>query len=342
MKAFGKIFRESFEVGNDWADWFLGAVADKRDVISIDVDDTTASVALLTPYKMEFHGDQVPVSYINSVATARRFRGRGLASQLMIRALGEAAARGCDFAVLIPANRRLFFFYDSFGFSTVFYIDEQRYTSLHSFGCAEGFSLTEPTWDDFHALESMRTGAVVHSRTDFENIITDLAMSNGKALAVEHPDGRRAMIFFEVTPSEVHVLDLLASDEESAEAALHFMRTEAPGLSVIVRALPCGRKAQLRSRGMARILNVESVLTRIAAANPKIAQTIKVRDKLLPANSGTFVLKNGRCERVSDTRRRPDLDVDIEVLCRILFSEQRIGEIFDLPTSRPFISLMLD
>ncbi|MDE6301873.1 MAG: GNAT family N-acetyltransferase [Muribaculaceae bacterium] len=342
MKAFGKIFRESFKVDNAWADWFLGHVCRREDALTMDVDGHTASVALLTPYRMEFHGADVPVCYINSVATERKFRGQGLGSRLMLKALHTAAERGDDFAILIPATRRLYFFYDSFGFATVFYIDEQRYTSLHAFENPEGYHDVEPSWDMFSTLERQRSGAVVHSQDDYENILTDLALSDGKALAVENSDGSMAMIFFETTDSEIHVLDILSTDLTAREAALNRMRAAAGEMAVIVKAMPEGRAAQLRSRGMVRILNVGSVLSRIAETHPDTEQVIRVTDPIISINSGIYILKGGHCEKVQDTHRRITLDVSVDVLCRIIFSDKRIGDVFGLPAGRPFISLMLD
>lgn len=342
MKAFGKIFRESFKVDTAWADWFLSRVARNDDLITIKVDGLTVSGALVAPYKMEFHGRRMPVSYINSVATARKYRGRGLATEVMLKALQVSAERGDAFSVLIPATRRLFFFYDTYGFATVFYIDEQRYTSLHEFENTAGFESVEPSWELFHSLEQARRGAVVHNQDDFENILTDLALSDGTVLAVSNGEGRHAMIFFETRESEVHVLDLLATDDVAAEAALNRMRLESPEKSVIVRAVPAAREAELRSRAMARIVNVGAVLTQLAEAHPEVDQVIKVTDRLLPQNSGIYVLRRGSCERVEHTERRVTLDVSVEVLCRILFSDPKIGDVFNLPTSRPFISLMLD
>lgn len=342
MKAFEKIFRDSFKVNTEWTDWFLKKVLKPDDVLTIENDGQTTSISLLSPYKMEFHGASVPVCYINSFATARKYRGQGFGTRLMHKVLQTAAERGDDFAVLIPANRRLYFFYDEFGFSTVFYIDEQRYTSLHEFDCADGYAEAEPSWEMFKELEALRSGAVIHSRTDFENILTDLSLSDGKVIAVDNGNGSRAMIFFELTDTEAHVLDILATDEVSAEAALHFMRLNARNKAVIVKAMPNGRHAELRSRGMARIINACSVLEHIAEANPNVQQVIKLNDPLIPTNSGIYILEKGHCTKVEETKRRITLDVNIDVLCRIIFSDKQIGDVFGLPTHRPFISLMLD
>ena len=342
MKAFGKIFRESFKVDDAWTDWFLSQVGQREHLVTVDVDDVPVSVGLLTPYTMDFYGDDVPVCYINSVATARKSRGHGYGSRLMLKALRMAAERGDDFAVLIPATRRLFFFYDSFGFATVFYIDEQRYTSMHRFESPEGYTTVEPLWEMFHQLEKQRAGAIRHTQADFENILTDLALSDGRAMAVENAEGSRAMIFFELTDTEVHVLDVLATDDTAREAVMNAMRGVSPDRTVLVRAVPQGRKAELRSRGMARILNVEQVLRRVAEAHPEVEQVIRVHDKLLTSNDGVYILHRGQCDKVAETQRRITLDVSVDVLCRILFSTPKIGDVFGLPTNRPFISLMLD
>ncbi|MDE6287653.1 MAG: GNAT family N-acetyltransferase, partial [Muribaculaceae bacterium] len=118
---FSKIFRESFKVPAAWSEWFLNDVYRDEDLVSLKVDDRPVSVLLMSPYTMAFHGIELPASYFSCVATARAERGKGYMSRLMIDAIRAAEARGDAFATLIPETRRLYFFYDRFGFSTVFY-----------------------------------------------------------------------------------------------------------------------------------------------------------------------------------------------------------------------------
>ncbi len=138
------------------------------------------------------------------------------------------------------------------------------------------------------------------------------------------------------------MIELLSSSEAAAEAALAYVRMETPEKAFVVWAEPTGRKASLRSRGMLRIINAEVVLAALAASNQKIDQVIRVHDPVIAANNGVFVLRKGQCTRASVPVKKYALDVSVDVLARVIFSSPEIGDVFELPTRRPFISLMLD
>lgn len=344
---FKRLFNEAFTVDKAWSDWFVQNVFDEDEALSLEIDGKTVSGLLMTPYAFAYQGAELPSAYISCVATARKERGKGLMHRLMHKAIVEGAERGYAFLTLIPSSRRLYFFYDQFGFSTVFYINEERYTSLHVFE-SEGYEAVEPSYGMFHALELGRPCAVRHSERQFVNVLKDMELSGGAVVAVSDGSGSDAMAFAEIG-SEVKVLDLLSSDEKAAEAALAALRAKAGEKPFIVRNMPAQvasddtrRGASLRARGMLRVANVEMALSALASANPQIDQVIKVSDPIIGANNSIFTLHGGECRRTPDTLRHLTLDIPVDVLSRLLFSAPSIGDIFTLPATRPFISLMLD
>lgn len=340
---FRRLFREAFRTEPDWADWFFEKVYRDDEALLLDAGSGPVSALLLSPRDMAFHSSVLPVAYISCVATARAERGKGHMQALMRDALVEAAARGRAMAVLIPASPHLYFFYDKFGFATVFYTDEQRYTSLHTFEAAPEFEPVEPTYDIFRHLENLRPGAVLHDREQYGHVLTDIAFDGGSVLAVSDPDGHSAIAFVTADSGGATVLDLLADTPRSAEAVLGCVRDTVGDVPLVVRTVPAGRQAALHARGMARITDAEAVLRSIAAADTRVHQTIRVRDGIIPANDATFILDRGTCTRAdAASHPRPDLDVTVDVLARIIFSAPATGDIFNLPTARPYISLMLD
>lgn len=338
---FKRLFREAFDEPAQWLDWFAENVYRDENLLTIEEDDRTASALLLGRYDMAFHGSQLPVSYISCVATAKAYRGKGLMHRLMTRALNVSAERGDALCTLIPAEDRLYFFYDRFGFATVFYIDEMRYTALHSFVTDIDFLPFEPDFDTFSRLESMRGCCVMHSRDDFANIVHDIRFDGGRVLGVRAPEGRAAIAFVTIGESAT-VKDLLATDSRAEESVMAAVRAEVGDKPIIVWGRPDGRRAMLRSRGMARIVNVASVLSALAESDRRIDQVIRVHDPIIAANNGIYIVRDGECIRTDSTMRRITLDVSADVLARIIFSTPAIADIFGLPGGRPMMSLMLD
>ena len=340
---FRKLFRDSFAADPRWLEWFVDEVYTDDDLLWLDTDGKLTSAMLLSPYPMSYRGAILPASYISCVATARSERGKGLMHKLMIRALNAAASRGDALVCLIPETRRLYFFYDRFGFATVFYTDELRYTSVHKFASGEDFRPVEPAYDMFSRLESIRPCGIRHDEKRFHQILKDIDLGGGLALAVSDGMGAEAMAFVELG-REAKVIDLLYSSDEAAEAVMALMRDKAGERPVIVKAWPSEAKngPALRARGMARIVNVDMMLSALAASAPEVDQVVRVYDPIIPSNNGIYILHRGQCEHVDSTHRRVTLDVTVDVLARLLFSAPSIGQVFNLPTQRPFISLMLD
>ena len=94
---------------------------------------------------------------------------------------------------------------------------------------------------------------------------------------------------------------------------------------------------------MGRIVNVPTALEAIAASHPRLRAIYRITDPLLAENSGVYRLQGGTCERLAPGHRgRLDLDVDIDVFTRAVFSAPPIGELLGLPSIRPDMALMLD
>lgn len=342
-ECFKRLFREGFDESPQWLERFCENVYRDEDFITAETDGRPASGLLLSAYTLSYLGTTLPTGYISCVATAREHRGKGLMHELMRKALNIAAERGLAICSLVPASDRLYFLYDGFGFATVHYVDERRYTSLHRFATPEGFEAVAPTWELLHALELKSASTVLHSRRDFANIMWDLEMDGGMAAAAEGPDGVRAAAFATASAEAVTVKYLAADSEEAAEAVLAQLRGSYGERRMVVWASPGEQGARrLRSRGMARIVNAELALGALAAANPRAEQVIRVHDPVVPSNNATFVLHRGECRRVDHTLRTLSLDVTVDVLTRIMFSGPATGEVFGLSTAHPTLPLMLD
>ena len=176
--AIRQIWYECFHDTTQWMDMFFSKVYDEEDALVLEYNGHAVSSMLLRQYKMLLYGEEISMGYISGAATRRMERGRGYMSELVRIALRQAHHRGNVLVSLIPASRRLFYFYERMGFSTVFYVKNDRYTSLHSF-VPEGsyFRIedydTDMVYDFFSSCELRRDGTVIHSRDEFNHIMDD-------------------------------------------------------------------------------------------------------------------------------------------------------------------------
>ncbi len=347
---FEEIYASAFDDSPRWRRWFFDEVvtakADGDIFLADDSAGRAAASALLREYAFAYAGGVVPSGYISCVATRPEARTRGLASRAVGEALVEARRRGYAFCELIPANRSLYAFYIRFGFADSFYADEERYTSVHDFAGGEGVAV-EPTYAMFHEVESRVGCGVMHSEADFRHIMADLEFEKGHSVVFIRNGADAACLFAawdaKRPDSTVVVRSLMADTEETALAALATLRVEAGERHFSVWRPPLsGVRANLRVRGMARIVNPEAVLGALAAAHPCLKTDIRLHDSLFPENAGFYRISGGTCERSSTSVSKPDLDVPVSVLTSILFSAEKTGDILGLPTRRPYMSLMLE
>ncbi len=344
-----RMWIECFGDSPEYTDMYFDRVYNDADAMILQQDDKPVSSLLLQRYAMRFHGSDAAMGYIAGAVTRRNCRGRGFMSRLVTDAVRESYLRGDMLCALMPAHDWLYFFFDRFGFSTVFLSDTQRFTSLHSFPVQSAYySLSDPyapeIYEAFAAFERARAGGVLHSRRDFLNVLDDLAMREGGTfVAVGRADAPiAAMAWAMDAGSVVQFNELLGVDEDARTGAMRELRRRFPdrAFRYLAPATDCGHR-HLYARGMGRIVNVRDCLTRIAAADGSWHSVIRISDPILPENNHVYVVSDGVC-RINDSYRgHLDFDVPIHVFTRIVFSSESIADILVFPSQRTHMSLML-
>ncbi|MDE7473780.1 MAG: GNAT family N-acetyltransferase [Muribaculaceae bacterium] len=347
-----EMWRESFKVDEQWLKMYFDRVYRDDDVLTMtagDDDDVIASSLLLQRYTLYFHSMPVPMGYVSGATTRREYRDRGYMRELMNRALEFAYDRGDAVVALIPENRRLFFYYDRLGFSTVFYVDEERYTDVHRFEYTGRYTAVNPadSHEVFSAFDRMmrrRDNVVVHTYADLQNILLDVTMDGGHTIVLRNDNNGEIEAIAMVVPKDERIVvrELLADNVDARDAALEHARQLFPGKPVTVVAPPDEHNIPIHSRGMARLVNARKLLAAYAARYPKLSMSIKLYDPILPNNSHIYIIDGGEVVLNDGFGGKIDLDVSPETLLSILCSDAPIGDIFGMPTARPYISLMLD
>lgn len=339
-----RLFNAGFKESAEWTDWYFNHVFNPDNALIGYANGQPVSGLMLDRYDLRLGNQSVGMGYISCATTLRSARGQGHMRRLVNDALMEAASRGDALVSLIPASERLYFYYDRFDFATIFYADELRYTSCHQFHINPGLIETNPSYDGFHTLETERRARVMHSRSNFENILTDNALDNGEVIFLaDKGDGDIRAALFAVNGNEaVKVKDIMARDEAAMESALGVLRGRVGERMMIIDAAPGDNPAMLSSHGMGRIVNVRQILQTLATEVPKTEQVIRVHDRIISDNDAIFIIHNGTVERTATTMRRVTLDVNVDTLAEIIFNSQRVGDVFGLPSFRPAMSLMLE
>lgn len=350
-----KIWTECFKDSREYVDMFFDHVyRDDEAMLLTDQTGAPVSSLLLQSYRMSFHGSEPSVSYIAGAATRRSKRGQGFMTRLMTDALEESAARGDMLCSLIPADEALYFYYRKFGFSTVFYTKEQRFTAFHSFPVKGEYhpiedDMSDEVWSAFDRFQRERKCYILHSKRDFYNILSDLRVDGGDFVVMARDDDDRgreivSMAWGVRNGDILLVTDVMGEDSDARSAALRQLRCINGDMPVLLYGHPDDTMGgRLMPRGMGRFVNVGKALEIIAAADTKFKCRIRITDDILPAiNSHTFIIDNGSCVIDDLYDGELDFDVSVDVFTDIVFSSSAIGSIIRFPSVRPMISLMLD
>lgn len=347
---FGELFKLCFPAERKWNQWYLSRPP-AADSVRLGLYSESRLVAALELRRYRFRirpGVEINASYIFGAMTHPSYRGRGFMKKLMKEALEYSRNRGDDLCVLIPADKSLYFFYGNLGFGSAFYFDEKRYVDIHQFGVQkderEAYVQAQVDYSFFSSLEDTLHCGIIHNEEQFGELRAEMAQTGGMIEGIVSADGMPVALAAYISKGEeLRVRLLLARSEEAAEALLGLIKSRHPNVSTVVEDLPSDRKAMLRVRGMARIICPERFFGEYCRQVREIKQVIRLRDSLMPENSGVYRLENGECTVLGATENiRPTLDTDVGTLTSIIFSSEEMGKIFNLPTRRPFIALMLD
>lgn len=344
-----KIWKECFNDTPEFVEMYFNRVYTDNAGMVLEDESGVVSSLLLHSYPFLYQNTEIPISYIAGAATRRQARGKGYMSRLIVDALKQSRERGDALCTLIPAHDWLYFFYDRFGFQTIFYTDTQRFTSLHAFAGSGSYHeidnhFNSEVYEAMHRFEMERGCGILHTQRDFLNIMDDVNIDNeSRFVALADETGIVAsMAWATAAHGIVEVRELLGRDNEARTAALRALRKYYPNMPFRVLAPAESGNRHLYARGMARIVNVEKLLTAVAQSHPNLRLTIRVKDNLLKDNSHTYIIRGGKV-MINDTATlHLDLDVTVEVLCSIAFSDKQMGEIIGLPSERAHMSLMLD
>lgn len=350
-----KIWKESFHDSREYVKMFFDRVYRDDEALTLaDPSGQTVSSLLLQRYMMKFNHAVYPAGYICGAATQRRQRGKGYMSRLMTDALHASAERGDMICALIPARSALYPFYRRFGFSTVFYTKEQRFTSLHSFPVQGSYeqivnAADDDMWTAFDRFQNMRPCYILHTRRDFDNIRADIDADRGNFVAMTADDedhGPRIVSMAWAVRKEDYLLvtDVMGETEDARTAALRSLRDLHPDTPFLLYGRPGDSMGgRLMPRGMGRVTNAGLLLGAVAKAHPRFRSILRVKDPVLSdLNTHTFVICDGLCGIDDSFNGTPDFDVTIDILGEIAFSSPAIGDIIRFPSERPMISLMLD
>jgi GNAT superfamily N-acetyltransferase len=153
-------------------------------------------VSMMTLMNVEINGQKG--AYVYAVATLPEYRHRGLMRKLDGFAKQIMSQRGCNFSVLVPAERTLFAMYEKLGYHADFFLWEGE---IDASGEAI-FPVSLCSFSDFcrmraQFLEKLGSG-VVHPLSELRYIYEEIRQFSGEVFRIDAPEpGYAACTFLE-------------------------------------------------------------------------------------------------------------------------------------------------
>lgn len=292
------LWKEVFHDSEPFLELYFSRRFTPENTYTIQTGGRLLSAMQSLSYRVRYRGRLLRAGYVSGLATRADLRGRGLGTRLLRSVHCDLSRRGRHLSLLIPASERLFDYYKRLGYVVCSYRivkdqDAEGATpeGLH-FRKASRISGAQARFLDSELKR--RSSVVLHRRSDLDDIATVAAMSGGGVVSIETDNDILALGIYEMQDGVCHLLDRFGDDKmvtRLAEVLAEKMHKRATKVCVHSYDSLMGQPY-----GMARVINLGSLLNSYATAHPERSVCFKVTDDgTIPSNNGLYLLRKGRC-----------------------------------------------
>lgn len=121
IKGIIRVWNEAFGDSEKDIRFFLDAHYRPENTVIYDYEGEVASVLFLIEGDMHINGKDYSSYYLYAACTLKKFRGRGMMSEMLEFSKNTAYQRNKYFIALKPAEESLYNYYSKFGYKPVFY-----------------------------------------------------------------------------------------------------------------------------------------------------------------------------------------------------------------------------
>lgn len=271
--------------------------------MAIYEDGKVISALQMIPYKISLRGETINASYISGASTDPDYRNRGAMAKLLSDTHKKMYEEDVLLSFLIPAEEWLIAYYSKFGYNSIFfskYIEQQNKnlvvdTSLN-------IEISDTINDNVYNYLSEKmlsiTCAVQHSFEDLSVVMEDIKLAGGNIAVASRNETICGVTFAVPVDDKVAIRAIIADSIEMRDSLFAKSMELFNAKTVIYRTF---KGENLSPYGMARVINLDSLLSVWAKINPDRFMTFYVSDdKDIPQNNGLFVVDNGHSYHYAD------------------------------------------
>ena len=153
LGAVRRLWARCFPGDEAFTDWYFTHIYRAEHTLLLRQGGQLAAMTQRLPYRMQYRGESLPVTYIYGACTAPEYRRLGLMRTLLEHSFRLDVEQGRVASTLIPQQPWLFDFYAQFGYRPAFYVQEGTLERGREPGRdAAGCTLKKLGQEDFAAL----------------------------------------------------------------------------------------------------------------------------------------------------------------------------------------------
>lgn len=350
-----ELWRRNFHDSEEFIQFYFARKYSDSNSLVYEENGRALSAFLMLPYPMYWQGLSLNTSYISGACTSEEARNHGFMTLLLTEAFLEMNKREIALSTLIPAEEWLIDFYGKLGYTTVFdysiekhQMDIQQPDSSFFVNCPPNYDpgFAKSLFPYFDKKMKSRTCCVQHPSEDYLAIVEDTYLSGGRLAAIYAPGRDLPAGWALAVPEQeiIRIKEFFFDSMEEKKALLQYFAKLWQNPQIECKILPGENNVQ--HYGMARITNACIMLQQIALKHPDLTVSLTLHDPYLPANEGSYLLSEGKCEKQETQKLQTDLVTDIPTLTKALLGyhieqlPQNFAEFVEKQS--PFMNLMLD
>lgn len=326
-----------FDDSEEFIDMYFRLRYNNEVNLAIQSGEEVIAALQMLPYPMTFCGQEIKTAYISGACTHPDYRNRGVMHELLAQAFTRMLHSHIDVSTLIPAEPWLFGYYARNGYAPVFCNRTTTFTAaLPPFQPGRPVlkatgEFEEEVYGYLDRKLKERGSCIQHTRTDFRVILADLELGGGRIFTLrQHGDITALAVAYPTDKGQWTVGEIVSETPDMGTLLLQRIceHIKMPSIRVITPPVPGEANHPL---GMARIIQVKSVLQLYASAHPEAELSLELTDEQISANNGYYYLNNGKC--MNSAKRLPGSHLALTI-------GELTEKIFASPC--PYMSLMLN
>lgn len=114
-----QMWKICFGDNDDYVNLYFSKVYNENNTLIYFEEDTITASLQMLPYTINFYGESVPFYYLAGLCTLPEHRRKGYMEQLIFKSYEVMKKRNIPLAILVPAEKWLFSFYEKYGFEQI-------------------------------------------------------------------------------------------------------------------------------------------------------------------------------------------------------------------------------